>query len=376
MKEDKYLCEECTAISIRAASARASAMSGAANGIEAESLSPNLRKLMSELNLREFSIRLTRLTAQDLGFTLEPNTDSEYETTGSSTSTSSASDTQTYASSSDESNIKPHVVRNKKVFSSESDGEEEVIPTKRIRLSSRNPFVDSDTDHKEPEFDINDNSKDLPSSNPATLLHQTNLSLECSFKSISHNFQLSSSEEEQVETTGTAICKSLNSESSDDQVFDKENEKPGKNVAVVRPFSRNETSSSDSSIKPAKIQPRPRKMISSNDEDFHDFPETVPLPKQDHFVTKIKTEQISSNIDGNATASGARIKNKLSPSKRKHRSILSYFRESSSSDDEVFEQKPKRKSTKPKQASPAMAGVLPKQSTIMHFFKKHVNQNP
>lgn len=396
IKGDKYVCEECTVIAAKVESARIASFATQSTSSGISTLgrlgpqSPTFKILAAKYKLRECSVRLPRLTQRELDFALERgNCDYTAASTSTRCSMSSVStvNIQTYTSSSDESKIQPCATHKNrklsKILLSESDSDEDVAPCKKVRLSSTNSVTSSDMEQLKLKFDINDNSKDVPSSNIAPEIcriqtqNRTNISLMSAFNPIPNGIyrdnQPSSSEEEQIKPTGLISGKSLAFESSDDQVFGNENEKPGKNVAVVRPFSRNDTSSDSSSIiKPAKIKPRPRKLLSSSDEPFDDFPEAISSPKRDHAATNMETG-IKRSIDG--TSSVACIKVRLSPSKRKHRSVLSYFRDTtSSSDEEVVEPKSKKKSPKIKSRSPAST-IPSNQATIMQFFKKHVSSN-
>lgn len=332
------------------------------------------KHLISKYELRDFSIRLRRLTAKDLGFTLEP---SDSDTVNKSQGTSDSSDGQTDSSSSDENVNKTVIPNNKRAInisstdSEYSDNQNKVKPAKRTRLLPRDQFFDSDSDEMDTKVDINDNSKNMQFSSAAAsrpsktdfLFEQSRLHKQTSLRVR----QFSTSQEDQIRLTGANNCKPNISESSDDQNFGKENEKPLKSVAVVRPFSRNETSL-DESVKPIKSRARPRQQLSSSDETNEEFPiEGQLFKKSKHETTGMEKEV---NSDRFSIQPEMDIVKYNSPSKKKRRTLASFFRNSTSSDEEQIEVKPKRKSPKFKQRP-----IPPNQSTIMDFFKKKFNQN-
>lgn len=331
---------------------------------------------ISKFKLREFSICLRRLTPKDLGFTLEPNS-SEYDTVNTSSTTSESSDSPTDGSSSDASVIKVVTPKKKRVIStSTSESEIEVKPAKRKRLLPRNQFFDSDSDFDdlEPKVDINENSTDLRFSNVTVKKPDKDFLYELQQQSGLRERQFSSSEEEPIRPTGSNIHKPHISDSSDDQNFGKENEKPLKSIAIVRPFSLIE-SSSDESIKPVKLGARSRQPLSSSDETFDDFPKPN-ATKTSQFFKKCKQETTTMKVEEKLEASYTHSKidtMNRSPSKKKRRTVVSYFRQSSSSDEELIETKPKRKSPKSKQRT--MPDLAPNQATIMDFFKKQLHHS-
>lgn len=305
--------------------------------------------LMKHFKLRDCSVSLMRLTPKDLGLKLEPNR-KQCEIASKSTITS--------GSSSDEQQIKP-TCTSKSYIIEDSDSDIGCVSTESYS-----------------QMDINENSRNVPSSNVSTkngsveMGHPpTHFQVKTTVNGL-HVRQFSSSDDDKIRPVGPSIRKLSCFDSSDDQTFGKENEVPAKSIAIVRPFTNNETSS-DESVRPAKIRPRQRLRISSSEETSDDLLKPLVSPENRTCIVE-KESETEMDLDEASTASDNYIQKK-----RKRRTVLSYFRETSSSDDEVIELKPKRKSPKnSKQRSPATTvDRPPTQSSIMHFFKRHINQN-
>lgn len=296
--------------------------------------------LRTKFKLRDFTIRLRRLTPKDFGLQSESN-ESECEIASTSMSVSSRTSTKYESSSGDEGEVSIFRKNNSLVINNNNNNNDE-------------------------------NSVDAKSCGNMNCENADMDNLSGRFTDGLRERQLSSSDDDKIRPTGAGIRKFLGFESSDDQTFGKENEQPTKSIAIVKPFSRNE-SSSDESIKPAKIRPRPRQRISSSDETSDDFLVPFVLPENKTF----KTKEVGTKIDPNdSTTTTSESESASSPKKRKRRTVLSYFRDASSSDDEIIEQKPKRKSPKTsKQRLSTNSERSPSQSTIMHFFTRQLNHN-
>lgn len=321
-------------------------------------LIPN-KDLMKNFKLRECTVRLRRLNPNDSGLKLEPNR-KQCEIASKSTINS--------GSSSDEQQIKP-TCTSKSYIIEDSDSDIECASTE-----SYSRYVLNNT---KSQMDINENSRNVPSSNVNTKnesVEMGHLPTHFQVKTTAnglHVRQFSSSDDDKIRPVVPSIRKLSCFDSSDDQAFGKENEVPAKSIAIVRPFTNNNETSSDESIRPAKIRPRQRLRISSSEETSDDLLKPLVLPQirtckmKKESETEMEQDEASSSLDNN------------SQQKRKRRSVLSYFRDTTSSDDEVIELKPKRKSPKnSKQRSPATSvDRPPTQSSIMHFFKRHINQN-
>ncbi|XP_031637487.1 G2/M phase-specific E3 ubiquitin-protein ligase-like [Contarinia nasturtii] len=366
-----FLCDECTAIEkVRQENAanllKTQTQKRHNDIVEIESdteerfgsFSSIDRMLIAKYKLREFSICLRRLTAKDLGFKLEPSS-SKSDITDSNDgrqTNDSFSDIQT--SSSDESVIN---IQNKRSapsgFDSDSDDERDLTPkpAKRTRILPRNQFFDSDDDEDLIFIDINDNSKDIPSSN---LTITEDSSHEQSCKQVSAGLrvrQLSSSEDDNhIKPTNSKIQTFF--DTPDEQMIDKENERPSKSIAVVRPFSRIE-SSADDNIKPDKLSIQSHPRFSSTDEPHDNFTASNQMEIGDN-LSPYENQTVTNYV-------------KQSPAKRKQHTVSSYFRDTTSSDEEPVPRKIRKKSPKKPRAQLELA---PNQSTIIHFFKKQSNQ--
>lgn len=316
------------------------------------------KNLVNQFKLRDFTIRLRRLTPKDFNFRSH---DSACQTASTSMNTTLDSTSKWSGVSSDEQDIRPTCSSKSMVIKDSDSGEDEYLTAQSS--SSRYSYS------KQSQMDINENSRDMPTSNitvkkPSKLFTKT-------LTNGLHMRPLSSSEEDKIRPTGASIRNMLCLDSSDDQTFGKENEAPAKSVAVVRPFARSE-SSSDENIRPAKIKPRPRQRFSSSEETSDDILKPFVMPENRTF----KIKEVGTRIDLNQTTTSLDNQPQRSPKKRKRRTVLSYFRDTSSSDDETGEQKPKRKSPKTaKQRSSTTMERPPSQSTIMHFFQRQINQS-
>lgn len=316
------------------------------------------KNLVSQFKLRDFTIRLRRLTPKDFNFQSQG---SECQTASTSMNATLDSTSKWSGVSSDEQDIRPTCSSKSMVIKDSDSGEDEYLTAQSS--SSRYSYS------KGSQMDINDNSRDMPTSNitvkkPSELFTKT-------LTNGLHMRQLSSSEEDKIRPTGVSIRNMLCLDSSDDQTFGKENEAPAKSVAVVHPFARSE-SSSDDNIRPAKIRPRPRQRFSSSEETSDDILKPFVMPENRTF----KIKEVGTRIDLNPSTASLDNQPQKSPKKRKRRTVLSYFRDTSSSEDETGEQKPKRKSPKTaKQRSSTTMERPPNQSTIMHFFQRQINQS-
>lgn len=408
---EEFLCDECTSIVARVRKNAASSLStgsgreilrgGNSNGQNFNEIARNSedrfgkytsleKALVAKYNLREFSILLRRLTPRDLGLKIKMKSESDTtdiinttfttettETTDTSDTNARDSDSGGSQTDSSDGNVPIILSSELKILMSELEKkvEPELKPAKRTRIFARNQFFDSDSNSDLdmdaiPKFDINDNSRDIPSSNSKVnqKLTEPDGFSQQSGQTGMRARQLSSSDEEyEIKPNVTDIRKLLFSESSDDQMFGKENEQPSKNVAVVRPFSMIETSS-DENVKPFKSKVRSVSFISSSDEFLK--PSSLSecqITKTKHDITIMNGMARRSEIVTSST--------KPSPVKRKRRTVLSYLRETSSSDDETYEPKRKRKSPKVKSRAPAKQELERGQSTIMNYFTKKFNQS-
>lgn len=326
---------------------------------ESEDRNGSLHKnLVNQFKLRDFTIRLRRLTPKDFNF---KSYDSACQIASTSMNTTLDSTSKWSGVSSDDQDIRPTCSSKSMVIKDSDSCEDEYLTAQST--SSRYSYS------KQSQMDINENSRDMPTSNitvkkPSELFTKT-------LTNGLHMRQLSSSEEDKIRPTGASIRNILSLDSSDDQTFGKENEAPAKSVAVVRPFARSE-SSSDENIRPAKIRPRPRQRFSSSEETSDDILKPFVMPENRTF----KIKEVGTRIDLNQTTASLDNQPQRSPKKRKRRTVLSYFRDTSSSEDETGEQKPKRKSPKTaKQRSSTNMERPPSQSTIMHFFQRQINQS-
>lgn len=344
--------------------------------------SGHMQNLAKKFNLRECSIRLTRLNSKD--FTLKCETsDSEHETTdGNANDTVSTDQTAVEGSSSDEKEIEPILRKTKKpivIFDSDTDNEINIMPDRSLIA-----FSDIGREEKEHQFDINDNSRDVTSSNlnvnNGTVKTENILKIDQPTKSTANGLcmqQFSSSDEDQVKPIGlnSHLRRLATIESSDDQIIGKENEKPLKSIAIVRPFTNTSASSSDEIIRPAKIRPRPRPRILSSDEISDDSFRSFVSPRNDC------SNSVDSPSYGIKTEAGMPFVSEISPkiyspSKKKRRTVRSYFSGISSSDDEAVEPKRRRKSPKKSRPRSMQNGERqPNQASIMHFFSRQINQS-
>lgn len=338
--------------------------------------------LINKFKLRECSVRLTRLTPKDFALKSD-STDSEYDTADTKGRRNTS---HTSGHSSDEKEIKPVIRKSQTLASiseSDTDSDIEVVRVKTASAKKMNPFSDSESDRKSLKMDCNENSRYTITSNRAFGTPELKNPFEYLMKSTSNGLrasQFSSSEEETIRPTGTnsLIRKILCTDSSDDQKVGKENEKPAKSVAVVRPFSMPETSSDESGKGPVNVQRRP--IILSSDETTDESHKTSITQRFDYLKNAgKKQEKFNVKINDASKTPDRTVKTeptRLTPTKRKHRSVRSFFRDISSSDDEMMEPKPKRKSPKKsRKYSPSNYERPPNQSTIMNFFKKQFNQS-
>lgn len=360
--DEDFLCVECTVIEKRR-------IENAANQARLRRLEIE-RMLIAKHNLRECSISVRRLTAQELGFKLEPSSSIECNTTVTKSNAiqtnNNLSGNPIEISSSDDSTL-PHII------SIDSDSDSDLFSLEPAR---NHPFYShiNESPNTANISDINDNSKDMLSSNLTTTQSPTHSGFLCeqsckqSVSSLKIR-QISSSQpddgfsapnDNQIKST----CSKIQNEnqiffdSSDDQVFGKENERPRKSIAIIRPFSNIQTSS-DNCNKPSIILNTQRHpMFSSSDEQY-----------DEHIGTsKMEVDESRNSVNHSITTNLV----KSSPVKRKRQSLLPFSANTPSSEDEPITPKIRKRS--PKKIRTHIE-LEPNQSTIKDFFKMKPIQN-
>lgn len=391
LDDDEFRCDDCNAVIIRTQaqaavtnSAIVIASSSSGNFIVTDSEADKhekYRMIASKFNIPDCYVRLIRLKDEDFDSKPKLNyqkcLDLGLDTVKNSTNNATTSIANS-ASSSDENEIQPILRKPGKINGyffpvPDSDSDIEIAPVKVSQALKPHIFSDSDSDY---------NNKMVNNAN-GTICLDTQPTKP---KSTSNSFierKLSSNEDE-PNRPSVIIRNFFQMKSSDDLVAGKENEKPAKTVAVVRPFSLPETSFSQNvNIKTEKYPCEAFYPSSSGTSDDSSYKSSITqrydymknIPKKDEQSMHISTSHTTSTKTIIVRASSTDAI-KRTPNKRKYRSVRSYFRDSSSSsDDDVAEPKPKRKSPKlSKRNSSGNVERPPNQSTIVNFFQRKLNQ--
>lgn len=398
LDDDEFRCDDCDDVIIRTQaqaaisnSANVIAGSSSSNVTVADSVAnerEKYRMIASKFNIPDCYVRLIRLKADDFDSTPKLNyqkcLDLGLDTVKNSTS--NATSIANSASSSDENEIQPILRKPGKInayFSlvSDSDSEIEIAPVKVSQTVKANPFSDSDSDN---------NNKTVNNANGVKSINAQQTEPK---STTSNTFERKVSISEDEPHRASVIIRNFYpTKNSDDPLAGKENEKPVKTVAIVRPFTLPETSfCQNSNIKTEKYPYEafyPSSSGTSDESSYkssihqrYDYLKNVPkIEKQPvataSYTTSTKTTTTTSTKTTttifHASPTDATTR---TPNKRKYRSVRSYFCDSSSSENEVAEPKPKRKSPKQsKKISSAHVDVPPNQSTIVNFFQRKLNQ--
>lgn len=379
LDDDEFRCDDCEKVIIRTQAQTAlsnltnSQAVGAACSSSGSGRSTNINEkyqlMAKELNIRDFDIHLLRLNADDFKSTSKINYH-KFLTMRKKITTIDQNIVKKDRSS-DENEIQPMLRKTGKINAyflpvSDSESDIEIAPVNIHQTPKKNVFNDSDSDH---------GSNETNNAYGMNNLNTQDTKLESNSKRFNER-RMSNGEDESAKPS-VIIRNHFRIDNSDDAVEGKENEKPHKSVAVVRPFSLpNTTSDQNVNIKTEKY-PCDAFYVSSGGTSDESTYKSAITQRYDYLKNVSKKDeravsvQSSSNVN-HATSSGA-IKH--TPNKRKHRTVRSFFCDISSSDEEITEPKPKRKSPKQvKRNSPAHANVPSNQSTIINFFQRKLNQ--
>lgn len=396
----KFCCDECQVVVARREALPA--ISKQANGIASSSsgnfmvtdsnadMSEKLRKIVSKFDIRDCSVPLLRLKAEDFGSTSKQNYQ-KYIQLGlikqqaEKRTKSTTNITKRANASSDENQIQPVIrkstsgkIDNYFVRVIDSDSDIEISP---VIISSS-----SDSDCKD----------DVASMNAEQTKPNTTVTI-ATGRMIERK---ASSSEDESNRPSVIIRNSFHQSVTDNLMAGKENEKPVKTVAVVRPFLIPSESSCGKQNIHLKTEKYPGAVShtssssgiaddSSNKSTItqrYDYMKNIPKKEEPSaglrsFVstkTIISTTTTTTSTKKISTipCGGSVDDYKRTPIKRKHRSVRSYFCDSSSSGDEIEEPKPKRKSPKKSKTRSPAAHVErpPNQSSIINFFQRKLNQ--
>lgn len=373
------------------------------------------QNMIDKFKLRECSVRLTRLTSKDF-LKMSVSTDTEL---------CSKDRKLPFGESSSEEEIKPMIRMKRKsttIFESDTDSDINFLRVRTANTLRRNHITDTDSDQQSCKMDTDDNSNSLPISNRVVKLKNPFEWLKKTQLDGLRARQISSSEEEIIRPARASflIRKFFQSDDSDEQMNGKENTKPIPSVAIVHPFPMTATatttsssademmktssvaivhpfsmpvatttttttkmsttikisssSSSDEMIKiPMSASSRPRILSSDSDN-----PHKSTITQRYDYLKNVALKQNETPMNGQENDPSkpldVGIKTEpTTPNKRKYRTVRSYFRETSSSDDddELMEPKPKRKTPKKTRKIITNFERPSNQATIMQFFKKH-----
>lgn len=397
-KGEKFSCDECTAVVVRTEAL--AAVSRSANGIASSSsgnnsnLEAKYRMIASKFDVRDCSVPLIRLKAEDFGSTSKKNYQKcvQLRLIKDVFPTKSTTHTANRIRPSDEREIQPILKRPSKIDGYfmriiDSDSDIEISPVTVTPSPKKTTFRSSDSGSAITMMnDANANAiisvNTQQAKAPATATSMSNSLTDRKY---------STSEDEP--NRPSVIVHNFHKPTSDDPMAGKENEKPIKTVAVVRPFSSSDTSfgQENNNIKTENYPSEAFYASSSGAADDsaykssitqrYDYLKNVPKREEPSVgivsytsmttTTTTTTTTVSTIVHGRSSDA-----NKCTPSKRKYRTVRSYFCESSSSSDEMDEPKPKRKSPKQSKRSSSAAHVErpPNQSTIVNFFQPKLNQ--
>lgn len=400
---EKFSCDECKAVVVRTEAL--AAISKPANGTVSSSsgnftvddnnvnTNEKYRMIASQFNIRDCSVPLIRLKAEDFGSTPKQNYQKcvELRLIKAEEPTNNATCIPKRANaSSDENEIRPVIRKTTGKIDAyfarviDSDSDIEIAPVK----GSQSPKVlvlssSSDSDSETNAENYASAAKDLnvqqtkPKTPTPSMIERSN--------------------EDELNRPSVIIRNFLQKNSSDDLLAGKENEKPAKTVAVVRPFSMpSETlfGPQNTNIKTEKYPCEvfyPTSSGTSGDSPYkstitqrYDYMKNIPKMEDPSvgIVSLVSTKTTSTTTSTSTTKISTIARespmddHKRTPIKRKHRSVRSYFCDLTSSDDEVEEPKPKRKSPKQskRNSQGANAERPPNQSTIVNFFQRAFNQ--
>lgn len=405
---EKFSCDECKTVVIRTEAL--AAISRSANGI-ASSSSGNLavtgsmanmdekyREIASKFNIRDCSVPLLRLKADDFGSTPKQNYQKcvQLRLIKEVMPTKSATKIANRVSTNDENEIRPILKRTGKIDGffiriSDSDSDIEIAPVKVGQSPKVHAFSSSDSDGENKMMNnVNDtNTLNTQPTKPKSTSTSNSLA--------ERKFSIS---EDEPNRPSVIMQNFFHKNSSDDPLTGKENEKPVKTVAVVRPFLLPDTSFDQQNIQ-IKTENYPCEAFhqssngasddSSNKSSItqrYDYMKNIPKKVEPSVgilsytstktttTTTTTTKTESTIVHGSKSFGSSTDAIKRTPTKRKYRSVRSYFCDLSSSDDEIDEPKPKRKSPKQPKKNTSATHVErpPNQSTIVNFFQRQLNQ--
>lgn len=378
---EEFRCDDCNAVVIRAqaqftnsnsANQQIAGIASSSSGdfMVMDRETDNYEKyqmLAAKFNICDCYVRMTCLKAKDFRSKPKKNYRKYLQTIDN---TQSAKSIVKHDSLNDENDIQPMLRKNGKIDAyflpvSDTESEIEIAPVKVDQTPKKCIFSDLDSDR------VNNMVNGIKNANTP---QATSTSSRCTEPSSA------SSEEEQIRPT-VIMQNYFFTESSDDLTAGKENEKPTKSIAVVRPFSMPETSASQNIN--IKTEKHPVTLSSSGSSDDtcksaitqrYDYMKNI--PKKDE-PANCGANDPSTKCSTTIAHAHSTDDRKHTPNKRKHRSVRSYFCDlSSSSDDELAEPKPKRKSPKQsKRNSSAQMERPPNQSTIINFFQRKLDQS-
>lgn len=399
---DKFCCDECKPVVVRVEAL--AAISKPANGIVSSSsgnftvddsnvnTNEKYREIASAFNIRDCSVPLIRLKAEDFGSTPKQNYQKcvQLRLIKADKPIKSVTNTPKRANaSSDENEIRPVIRKTTGKIDSyfvrvvDSDSDIEIAPVKvdqspKVYVLSSGSDTDSNTDvekHTSAAKTLN-----AQQTKPKTT---TNRMIE----------RKASSSQDEMNRPSVIIRNFFPKKSSDDLLVGKENEKPAKTVAVVRPFTMPSETSFGQQNANIKMEKSPCEAFyptstgASGDSPFkstitqrYDYMKNIPKKEEPcaGIVSLVSTKTTSTTTTTSTTkiSTIGSLMDERTPKKRKHRSVRSYFRDSSSSGDEAEEPKPKRKSPKQSKRNSSAANVErpSNQSTISSFFQQKFNQ--
>lgn len=388
LDDDEFRCDDCNKVVIRT-QAQAAA-SSSANGQSADAttavvgsssgafmvtdseanMRANDKMIAAKFNMPDCYVPLISLKADDFKSTSKINYH-KFLTLSKNRPITGTEDI-THDKPSDENEIQPMLRKSGKIDAyfvrvPDSDSDIEIAPVNVHRTPKKSVFSASDS---QPTSTATANLNDMKHLNtqPSNLTSNTLGERKCA------------GGEDETARPSVIICNFFRNASADDMLAGKENEKPTKSVAVVRPFSVPESSSGACINIKAENYPCDA-FYSSNGGTYDESPNKSAITQRYDYLKNIPKKDERTSIDSIATHPTSPIVHasstgaiKHTPNKRKYPSVRSYLCGTSSSDEEVTEPKPKRKSPKRMKKKLSAQERPANQSTIVNFFQPKLNQ--